>query len=89
LNNSTTRELFGCTTDLRDDDGTVHVSLAEERLDRPHTGAAVLPCPGGLAEGGEGGRARLDGGRDRAVVDDLAMAQDHGGPRLLRKVRLT
>jgi hypothetical protein len=70
--------------------------LAHQSSHREHARAAVPPCPGGPAHLGEGACAGTDGGRDGLVVDDVAVADDHGIPLVVSratgtraKVRLT
>jgi hypothetical protein len=52
--------------------------LAQERLDREDTGPAVLARAGRAAQLAEGVGAPVDGCAKLGVVDDAAVAQDHG-----------
>ena len=54
--------------------------LAHQSSHREDAGAAVAPRTGGPADLGEGARAGVDGGGDGRVVDDVAVADDHGIP---------
>ena len=54
--------------------------LAHQPTDGEHAGAAVTSGTGHPADLAQGARAGVDGGRDRAVVDDVALADDHGSP---------
>ena len=54
--------------------------LAHEPPHREDAGSAVAAGAGGPAHLRQGARARLHGDRDRRVVDDVALADDHGTP---------
>jgi hypothetical protein len=51
--------------------------LAQDLFQREDATAAVLPGAGQLADLRQRSRAVIDGGEDRVVGDDLAMADDH------------
>jgi hypothetical protein len=52
--------------------------LAQQPLEREDAGTTVSTSPRRPAHLGQRPRTVVDGAADRVVVDDLAMADDHG-----------